>query len=418
MIIDIKSFNNEERKMFLWIFFTFILFLIFRITSKQYYLIDSYEYLQAANQISDFSVSDTKRPFFYPLFLSFFLNVSTSIILVVQTFFGLLTFYFFFKILKSYNIEFKRKYFWFLIFTPSIFIYTQLIMSEWLVMLLLTILLWLLIQDWSVKIFAYIQIITLLLAFTKPVFYPFIYINFLFFSFYLIKKRIFSLWLFIPILVLQLYLTFNEYKTGYRHFSSIENINLINYNLYYFKSSTESKEKADLWLNSVYNDSFYENKNFKEQNVYLKEIAMKEIKQNLLKYCSYHFFTSIRGVFDPGRFDLMTFFRKEDGKQGFLEILNSDKSIFSLFKNQFAFVYLLLIPIFLFNLVKWHYFFKCLIFNKLNFLSYYILVLLIYSILVSGPVNCSRYMMPFQIIVIFFGILGYLIESQKKSKIN
>lgn len=411
-----KILNYKEKRILLSISLIFTFFLIFRIVSQIYFLSDSYEYIEVAEQINNFTFLDTKRPFFYPLFLSLFSGFNTILTILIQTVLGILNFYLFLKILNFYEVEFKKKYLYFLIFTPSIFIYTQLIMSEWLVMLLLTSLLWFLIQDWSHKNFAFIQIITLLLAFTKPIFYPFIYINFLFFSFYLLKKRVFNMWLFIPILVLQLYLNFNEYRTGYKHFSSIENINLINYNLYYFKSSTQSKEKADLWLNSVYNDSGFESKDFKEQNIYLKEIAMKEIKQNLLKYCSYHFFTSIRGVFDPGRFDLITFFRKEDGKQGFLEILNSDKSIFSLFKNQFALVYILLIPIFIFNLLKWYYFSKFLIFNKLHYLTYYIIILLIYYILVSGPVNCSRYMMPFQLILMFFGILGYTQINPNKLK--
>ncbi len=415
MIVN-KVINQKEKKILATIFLIFTLFLIFRILSKIYHLSDSYEYIQVGKQLTHFTFQDTKRPFFYPLFLSLFLKFNTLFTLVVQTIFGVLNFYIFLKILNFYGIDFQKKHLSLVIFTPSIFIYTQLIMSEWLVMLLLTTLFWLIIQDWSSKNFAYIQIITLLLAFTKPIFYPFIYINFLFFSFYLFKKRVFSLWLFIPILVLQLYLNFNEYRTGYKHFSSIENINLINYNLYYFKSSTQSKEKADLWLNSVYNDSNFESKDFKEQNIYLKGIASEEIKQNLLKYTYYHFYTSIRGVFDPGRFDLMTFFKKEDGKQGFLEILNTNKSIFSLFKNKFALVYILLIPIFIFNLLKWYYFSKFLIFNKLHYLTYYIIILLLYYILVSGPVNCSRYMMPFQLIIIIFGISGYQYKKTNKFK--
>ena len=201
---------------------------------------------------------------------------------------------------------------------------------------------------------------------------------------------------------------------------TIENKNLIDYNLYYFKSSTQSKEKADLWLDSVYKDNRYVGKNFAEQNIYLKQMATNEIKKNLFRYSFYHFYTAVRGIFDPGRYDLITFFEKENGRQGFLEVLNSDKSIWSLFKNKVAFVYLLLIPIFLINCMKWFYVIKYLIFNKLTLNMYYFIVLFAYYILVSGPVNCSRYMMPFQGIVIVFAVLGMQYKSkslnQKASK--
>ena len=121
--------------------------------------------------------------------------------------------------------------------------FTQIVMSEWLIMFLVTLLFWFLTQTWSRKTFIYIQIITIILAFTKPIFYPLIYFNFIFFTVFFIKKRFFNIWLFIPIIILQLYLNFNEKRTGYRHFSSIENINLINYNLYSFKSKYTSELK-------------------------------------------------------------------------------------------------------------------------------------------------------------------------------
>lgn len=408
-IIDFFS-KNCDRNIF-FISGVFVLFLVFRILSRIYLLTDSYEYLEVARQINSFSILDTKRPFIYPLFLVTALHTNFIFILTLQTIIGILTFIIFNSVLKMHSLELKNKYLWFLVFTPSVYIYTQLIMSEWIVMFFITIILWLISKKWSSRNFAFIQVVTVLLAFTKPVFYPFIYVSFIFFVIYFIKNKIFSFWLFIPLIILQLYLGFNEKKTGYRHFSSIENINLINYNLYYFKSASASKKEADAWLKSIYNDE-YDKKDFKEKNQYLNNIAQKEIKQNFVQYTLYHIFTSIRGTVDPGRFDLMTFFQKENGKQGFLEILNTKKSIFSLFTNKFVMVYILLIPIFLFNLIKWFYLLKYIALNKLNFLNYYILILLFYTILITGPVNCSRYIMPLQIIIFYFAIKGFVDQKR------
>lgn len=421
MTKPLNSFNSKEKNAFYLVVLFFILFLIFRILSGSFYVSDSYGYMNVAEKINNLSFlssnedfqSNTKRPFVYPLFLALFYKLPVLITVIAQTLIGIFSFYLFFKIIKSYQIEIKKHYLWFVLLTPSIFIYTQVVIPEWLVMFLLTLLFWLLTQEWKRSVFIYIQIITILLAFTKPIFYPLIYFNFLFFSVYFIKKRFFSVWLFMPIIVLQLYLNFNEKRTGYKHFSSIENYNLINYNLYYFKSKTKSPVKANLWKDSVYNLA-YEKMNFKEQNIYLREIAINEIKQNFFPYSFYHFFTGIRGIFDPGRFDIMTFFRKEDGNQGFMELLNNKKPMTDLLKNRFSFAYLVLIPIFLINLYKWFYFLKYLFIKKLDPKIYYLISILILCVLISGPVNNSRYVMPFQGIIIVFAILG--MNHKKKSK--
>ena len=409
-------FKTNNNKFFLLICLFFLFALLLRLLSKIYFLTDSYEYIQVAKQIGNFSLIDTKRPFVYPLFLSFFLQFNIVFILIIQTLLGLFTFYFLLKILNFYTIQFQKKHICLLLFTPSIFIYSQLIMSEWLVMLFLTMLFWFLSQKWTKNNFAYIQIITVLLAFTKPIFYPFIYVNLIFFLVYMIKNKVFSFWLFLPIICLQLYLNYNKNVTGYKHFSSIENANLIGYNLYYFKSSTQSKEKAELWLNSVFNDKKYVGKSFKEQNIYLKQIATNEIKKNFFQYSFYHFYTAIRGIVDPGRFDLMTFFEKETGRQGFLEVLNSNKSIWSIFKNKYFFIYIFLLPIFLANCIKWFYFLRYLFFNKSTFKVYYFIILFGYYILVSGPVNCSRYMMPFQGVLMVFAVLGMQFKFNNRNQ--
>lgn len=410
----LNSFNKKEKLTLFAVAFLFCLFFIFRILSQKYFLKDSYEYLEIAKKIATFSFFEndsdpsltTRRPFFYPLFLALFYNFQVLITLLFQTLFSFLTVVLLFDIVKFFNVTIKPYFIVFFICTPSIFIYSQVVMSEWLVMFLLTLLFWLIIQGWNTKNFIYIQIITLVLAFTKPVFYPFLYVSFVFFIVYFIKTKRFNMWLFFPIIVLQLYMSFNEKRTGYYHFSSIENINLINYNLYYFKANNESIESANQWKDSVYNEAFYK-LNFEDQNHYLKSVATNTISNNFFQYLYYHFINSMRGILDPGRFDLLTFFDKEDGKQGFLELLNSDKSFLDFLKNKYAFVYLLLIPVFLFGLIKWFYFFKYLFFNKFDFYNSYIVVLMGYYILTTGPINCSRFMMPVQGIVFVFSVLGF-----------
>ena len=419
MFFNFNSFSKQEKRVLAYIGLLYFLFMLFRIVSGNYFLPDSYEYLEVGKLINNFSYFKnssnfeltTKRPFVYPFFLSFFVNLPAIIIISIQTIVSFFSIFVFFKILKKLEIKISNLLVVFLFLTPSIFIYTQLIMSEWIVLLFLNILTLVLLEPFSKRNFIIIQLLTVLLAFTKPVFYPFIYINFIFFAYYLIKNKTFSLWLFFPIIVLQLYLFHNEQKSGFKHFSSIENYNLINYNLYYFKASKLGKVEADNWQKEVYKSDNYVNKNFKEQNIYLKKVGLSEIKNNFLSYSYYHFKTSIRGIFDPGRFDIMTFFKKEDGKQGFLEILNGNKSIQSLFNDKMFIVILFLIPIFFINILKYFYFSKFVIKNKHSNLIWYLFILFTYNVFISGPVNSSRYMMPFQMIVICFALK----EFQKKS---
>lgn len=413
-MFDKNSYSIKEKNVLLVTGLLFVIFLIFRIVSQNYYLEDSLEYLEIAKSIASLTYFNdnidytllTKRPFFYPLILAFFYRFHIVILLIFQTVVSFFSILILFDILKFYKITIKPYFTFFFLFTPSIFIYSQLVMSEWILFFLIILLFWLLIKGWNKKYFVYVQIITVLLAFTKPVFYPFIFINFIYFFFYFLKSRVFSFWLFFPILSLFLYLNYNEYRTGYKHFSSIENINLINYNLYYFKSFTTSEKQARQWKDSVY-DAKFQKMDFREQNENLKSIGFTEIKDNFISYSFYHTINALRGVLDPGRFDLMTFFKKEDGKQGFLEILNGTKSFSSLSKNPYFLIYILLIPIFLFAIFKWFYFSKGLLALQEDFYVYYIVLLFFYYIIVTGPINCSRFMMPVQGIAFVIAVLGF-----------
>ncbi|WP_297869074.1 hypothetical protein [uncultured Flavobacterium sp.] len=197
----------------------------------------------------------------------------------------------------------------------------------------------------------------------------------------------------------------------------MENQNLIYYNLYYFKAKNESIEIADQWISNI--NTSLTDKNQKETNDFLKLVAYNEIKANFIPYTFYHISTGIRGVFDPGRFDLMTFIAKEDGRQGFLEILNGNKPFSSLFsKKSLLLVYFLLVPIFLVLLFKWFHFFKFYSTKKRSFSEYFFFVFIGYYVLINGPVNCSRYMMPFQFVLITFVLVSVNENKLKNASQN
>ena len=410
--------NYFSKSIFIFIIF-YIVLLLLRVWNGNFYLADSYEYIEVAKLIAhgDYFITYdpiiSRRPFVYPLFLVLTFTLNPFVIVFFQSILLFLSFYFFYKTIDFYKINNEYLLLILVLLTPAIFIYSQLVMSELLILFLISLLFYLYSVHFHWKNIKYAQLIITILAFTKPVFYPFVFVNLALMLVYFLKVKRFNVWVLLPVLFILLYINYNQNKFGYKHFSSMENKNLIYYNLYYFKAKNESKEIADRWILNINKE--LEEKKEKEKNEYLKNIANNEIKANFFSYAFYHISTGIRGVFDPGRFDLITFVKKEDGRQGFLEILNGNKPFSSLFSNKsLLFIYFLLVPIFLALLFKWFYFFKFYLTRKRSFSEYFFLVFISYYVLITGPVNCSRYMMPLQLVLITY-VLVSLNENRLKN---
>ena len=402
--------NNFSKSIFAFIIF-YIVLLLLRLWNGNFYLVDSYEYLKVAKLIiqGDYFFTDdpiiSKRPFFYPLFLALTFTLNPFVIVFFQSILLFLSFYFFYKTIDFYKIKNEYLLLALVLLTPAIFIYSQLVMSELLILFLFVLLFYLYSAHFHWKNIKYAQLIITILAFTKPVFYPFVFVNLALMLVYFFKVKRFNFWVLLPVLSVLLYINYNQNKFGYKHFSSMEDKNLIHYNLYYFKAKNESKEIADQWISNI--NASLKDKNQKETNEFLKAVAYDEIKANFFSYTFYHISTGIRGVFFFFFFDLMTFVEKEDGKQGFLEILNENKSFSSLFSNKsLMLIYALLIPIFLALLFKWFHFFKFYLTKKRSFSEYFFLVFVSYYVLITGPVNCSRYMMPLQLVLVTFVLVS------------
>lgn len=116
------------------------------------------------------------------------------------------------------------------------------------------------------------------------------------------------------------------------------------------------------------------------------------------------------------------FFSNEpyDSKQGLLNILNTEKSfsaIKGLLQTKHIWVLLLLTPIFLVNIVKLLYSLMYLLKTrkKLSFGIIFISTLITYYIVLTGPVNATRYMMPIQGVLIIHSSL-YLNNYFKHNK--
>ena len=407
-----------------------IAFLIARIIHGNFRLSDSDEYFATAEllksgkyfgQTSDIieAINLTKRPFLYPLLILFPGFLNDLVIVLLQTILGVFNLFLILKIFK--NLGGKSYYLItiLLFLTPSIFINTHLIITETIASTLMLLIFTQFQNKLDSRKIVYIQILLSLLLFLKPAFYLFTIVNLFFFIIYFIRTKTFQISVIIPLLLTISYIGFNQYRTGFAHFSSIQNINLIDYNLYLFKMNQEGFDKAELWKNNVYEEA-EKFRTFGEFSNYLDKRGKSEIKNNLISYTLFHTKGAIRGMFDPGRFDLMTFHEQQDASQGFMQLLNKQdfmSVLKGLLEYKYKIVVLILIPIFLANIFKWFFAFAYLWKNKklLNFRNVYLILIFGYSILITGPVNTCRYMIPLQGILIVIAVLSWENYRQKKS---
>lgn len=410
-----------------------LLFLALRIIHGDFRLPDSDDYFATAELLkkgdyfsttTDYSkaILLTKRPFLYPLLILFPGFSNDLVIILLQTLLGFFNIYLTLHLFKKLGGKSFRLLAVMLLLTPSVFIYTHLVMTETLVMTLSLLIALQLTGGMDPKKILKIQLLLIALVFLKPAFYLFPFVNFLFFLFYFAKTKTFRFSIFLPLLFTIGYMGFNMERTGYFHFSSMQNINLIDYNLYLFKAQKEGTDTANQWRDGIYLQ-VEKLPTFEKQSEYMATEGKKTLQENLIPYSIFHFYGAVRGSIDPGRFDLMTLVEKYDPNQGFLNMLSTaglKKTIISFFEYKYFWIVLILIPIFIVTLLKWGLIFRHLWKKKkaIDFSSTYLLIFISYAILITGPVNASRYMMPLQGILIAYAIICWESFRQKKAPLN
>ncbi len=419
----LKIDTTKNRKAFYALSGVMLLFWLIRWLNGDYRLADSNEYIQTALLIKNGSwflptssperaMMLTKRPFLYPLWLLFTGPANDGLIAFLQNIFGLLTL---FLAVKLFEMKGGRKpsvLFLFILLTPCIFIYTHLLMTEVIAACLITLLAVLCFSEFNRGKFIGIQLIIGLLPFLKPVFYPFVFINFFYWLFlYFKKKQSIMLLSALPILFVFLYMGFNSYRTGYFQFSSIQTINLENYNLFYFEVKENGYDRA-LQVKDSLDQEALKYSSFKDRSRFLEKASADILSRNLFSYALFHTEGAIRGIFDPGRFDLFTLLPKSDKREtGFLKMLNEDgllKTLKKIFHSPELWIYLILIPVFLALIVKWILIGKYAWGNHNNPDSRVLFFCLFvgFIILITGPLNASRFMMPFEPVLSVFASLA------------
>ena len=422
-------FYIKKHQLVLTIIVIHCLFFTTKIVLGNFFLEDSFEYYHLANNIKnsfEFYSADinsaiqfenyTKRPPIYGLFVlifSFFLN-STISVLIFQNILSIASIFICLRLFENYYKNINKKLLLVLI-TSSIsqFIYANYLMSEMFFQFLIVLLCYFFHQIVTKKTIyqlVFFQIIIILLFLTKPVFYLFIVPNIflcIWFTKHIKQAYLFSL---IPIIVCVLYMNWNHSRTGSYEFSSIQNINLKNYNLYYFnlnKYGEAYAKKVDAKVLVLANAK----RSYAERQNEIKNQSTGYIKKDWFSYSIMHIKGSFRMFLDPGRFDLYNFFEfKNNTEVGFLHHLNKNGAFGALeyFKQQPLLILLVIPIILLFNILKLIGFARFWVNNHKTtpMVFWFMLLVIIYITTLTGLIGSSRFLVPILPIYILFATLG------------
>lgn len=185
------------------------------------------------------------------------------------------------------------------------------------------------------------------------------------------------------------------------------------YNVWVFKKTQDTPELAEKWFHKTINVS-KKQATLEVENDYLKNIYIIEVKNNLFGYAYFHLNRSIRGILDPRFFDFMIFYKQNEDVILFTKKLYHNQLKFNeIVSNKYVVFVLFFIPILMVNILKYIFVSKFIVSMQNNLLLNYLLLLMAYYFLITGAVNCTKYMMPFHGIIILFALQGYQ-QYQKK----
>lgn len=145
--------------------------------------------------------------------------------------------------------------------------------------------------------------------FVKPVTYPFLCLHLLYCLWQLRKMKLATLIIpsLFPLLIVVCYGLWNKQRTGLYHLSSIQPMNMLDYNLKRFQESKFGFEKAQ-----EYNDTAHQV--IKRQPDYVsrykktESLAVEGIRRDLIPYAFFHLRESMRYFIEPGKVEIDVFF--------------------------------------------------------------------------------------------------------------
>ncbi|UOQ97493.1 hypothetical protein MUN81_19935 [Hymenobacter sp. 5317J-9] len=194
---------------------------------------------------------------------------------------------------------------------PAQFIYANTVMSE---VLLQTVLLAMLLaalrflKRGRIRHAVGVVMAIVLALLIKPVFYPFAFAMGGLGAIMAWRHRRLALAVlgFVPTMVVGLYMGWNEQRTGYFHFSSITDINLLHYNAAGVVRQVQGAEAEEIWVAGVLREANAQ-PNFALRQRVIQQRATAVLWAHPLVYARQHALGMVTFFVDPGRFDVSEF---------------------------------------------------------------------------------------------------------------
>jgi 4-amino-4-deoxy-L-arabinose transferase-like glycosyltransferase len=413
-------------------------YFVLSVNFKGLYMADSYEYMKQAENLKSahsFYCGDlskpinndlyTRRPPLYGffIFISNILFNSDLFIIILQSLISIVTLTGLYILLREYE---NRKYSYlflplFLLLFPPQFITSNFIMAEILMQAFVF---------WSFYSFVkflktgkvhYIYLYNVFLTLgvlTKPVLL-FFWIPNILFSVYLYYKHKKSSFLWAsaiqPAVVLLICLM-NMQTTGYFHYSSLKDNNLLYYNGYFILVNTRDIETANREIADMQKYLFGIT-DYKKMSEERERMGLELINNNKMVYAKLHMKGVLNYFFDPGRFDFLNFTGqlKEKNNEGMMFTFAKDGyiGIFNqlLKQNPILLAYLLLVLIM--NIVLFAGFAAFLFKRKINIdIKIYLALMVLFLGFMSGPLGTLRYKIHI-IPLMLFGLICFMQKTVK-----
>ena len=370
-------------------------------------LVDSGEYRNAAvnllagngwsaclpNDVCDqLSMPETRRTPGYPILIG--ITGFTEILLLIQIILAACIPFLMKKLLvkmgkeSCFNIAMLL-----LLLYPLQYFYSAMLMPE----MLCQVLVLYLIIAWIDKRWMRVSMLITLLLLLKPIFMPWAWLV-LVVKFWIKNQQ--RTWLALPIATVFLVSWLNYRQTGIIHYTSMPVTNSFEYNIRNLTKETTSENyynAAALKMDSM---------RFSEKYRFMQSETHNAIRMTTLKYAYLHILGSFKALIDPGRYDLIAFFKLPQGS-GFMQ--NSGGGVWAS-QHPLIWVYVVLFAFLAFIKTILAVF---AVFKPIHH-KFLLLFPLLYTLLVVGPVGSARYLLPVMPIMIVLAAVGWNFLFNKK----
>ena len=200
-------------------------------------------------------------------------------------------------------------------------------------------------------------------------------------------------WLLLPIAMVFLVSWLNFRQTGIIHYTSMPVTNAFEYNIRNLIKETSSEDyyhAAALKMDSM---------DFSGKYLFMQNETQKAIRLSPFKYAYLHLLGACKALIDPGRYDLVAFFKLSQGK-GFM----SNNAI-GAWVSQHPLIWVYMVLFALLAFIK-TILAVVAVFKPIQH-KWILLFPLLYTLLVVGPVGCARYLLPVMPIMIVLAAIGW-----------